>query len=181
MAGADAYTRFLEGTGVVLGYPPALLPLIALGILLGLWRADGMVQGWPYYFGGLIVGIGVAAVSPPWAALSPMGIGIVAAVLTALMITRLSKMVIVVLSATMGIATTAAGLEGHGFLEISLMIHFGILLAASALIPISASVVRMSLDRFTQPWLVIGWRIAASWLAAIMLLYMAFAARGYLV
>jgi hypothetical protein len=51
-AGADAYGQFVEGASVMLTFPGIVLPILALGLLLSLWREDGLPKAWPVFLGG---------------------------------------------------------------------------------------------------------------------------------
>jgi len=55
-------------------------------------------------------------------------------------------------------------------------IHGGILFAANLVTAAAAGITRLSLDRFDTSWMRILWRIAGSWLAAILALFLAFTA-----
>jgi hydrogenase/urease accessory protein HupE len=56
-AGADAYGQFVEGAAVILIYPGILLPLLALGLLLSLWREDGLPTVWPVFLAAQVAGV----------------------------------------------------------------------------------------------------------------------------
>jgi hypothetical protein len=74
-AGADAYGQFVEGAAVMLIYPGILLPLLALGLLLSLWREDGLPTVWPVFLAAQVAGVFAAALAGPVVALVFMGLG----------------------------------------------------------------------------------------------------------
>lgn len=174
-SGADHYAQFLEGAAVILGYPETLLPLLALGILLSLWQEEGLLRAWPAFLIGLLVGVPLAAMVGTWITLAIAGTGLLTAILAAVLPRHVGAEVIAI-SLLLGLLTTAASLEGHGFLELPVFIHLGILFAANLVTASVAGVTRLSMERVTAPWMRILWRIASSWLAAILTLVLAFTA-----
>lgn len=171
--GAEYYEQFLQGCAVILAYPATLLPLIALGILLSLWRADGMLRAWPVFAGGQVAGIGVAALVGPWILPVMLGLGAGVATLAALL-PRQTRPVVLAAAGLTGAISVAISLEGHGFLELSVFIHAGVLYALNMVTVAVAALARLALDRVEAMWMRILWRIAASWIAAILILYLAF-------
>ncbi|SIN90286.1 hypothetical protein [Vannielia litorea] len=175
-SGADQYAQFLEGTGVVLGYPALLLPGLALGILLGLWSREGLPRVWPFFLAGLAGGVGLAALVGPWVSPLLMGLGVLTACLAALL-PRHTRAEAAALALLTGLLLTAAGLEGHGLFELGAFIHLGLFFGANLALAVPAGLVSMALDRHRAPWVRIGARVAASWIAAILMLMLAFALR----
>ena len=62
-------------------------------------------------------------------------------------------------------------------LKLQQFVHAGLLLGANVAFAVVAAVASASLDRWPRDWLRVGWRIAASWLAAICALVLAFLLR----
>ncbi|MBV7409719.1 hypothetical protein [Maritimibacter sp. DP1N21-5] len=173
--GRDAYGLFLEGTGVILATPALLLPLAALGVALALWKSEGMLAAWPALLIGMLAGFALAPLVPPTAALVPLAFGLVIGVLSALFPLERIAPAIPILAGLMGLAVIAAALEGHGFGEIGVLIRAGIFFAANAVVAVVAGAVRWITEHWPGEVTRIGGRIAASWLAAILVLYLAFA------
>jgi hypothetical protein len=174
-AGADLYRQFVEGSTVPLVTAPILMLLLPLGLLAGLWRQNGMVLIWPGFALGLLAGIPAAPLASPGIALAASGVGIVLAVLAALAV-PLTLWPARGLATLAGLTASMVSLEGHGWGELPVLIHLGILFGAHLVVMVPAALVASSLDHWNdRPWLRIGWRILASWSAAISVLLLAFA------
>lgn len=171
--GLDLYEQFVEGAGAVLGYPGTLLLLGALGLLLGLWRRDGMVRAWPAFLAGQAVGIPVAVVVGLWAQNGLLALGVVVAGLGALL-SRHHAVEALGLAFLAGLIAMAVNLEGHGLFELPLPIHLGMLLGVNLVPAMAATAVGMSMEKTDAMWLRILWRVLCSWIAAILVLYLAF-------
>ncbi|MDJ0628195.1 MAG: hypothetical protein QNJ44_08020 [Rhodobacter sp.] len=172
-SGADYYAQFLEGASVILRYPEALLPLLSLGVLLSLWHSEGMLRAWPAFLIGQLAGIPLAAVVGPWAISAVLIAGILTATLAALL-PRHIRVEALAISLGLGLLVTAASLEGHGFLELPVFIYVGIVFAANLVTACAAGVTGFAMDQVEANWMRILWRIAGSWLAAILTLIFAF-------
>lgn len=178
-SGAGVYDQFVEGVGVALSAPAVILCLLPLGLLAGLWRRDGMPVIWPWFLAGQAVGLFAAAVVPPSIAAAALGVGVATAVLAALRPDPPAPAP-QVLAAITGLLATAVSFEGHGLFELPLGIHAGLLLGANLAVAAAAGLAAATLDRWPRHWLRIGWRVAASWLAAIALMVLAFELRPLL-
>ncbi|WP_148234735.1 hypothetical protein [Pseudooceanicola batsensis] len=176
-SGADGYQQFLEGAWVIVGYPGILLPLVALGLLLGLWDREGMVRAWPALIVGLVLGVPLGAVAPVAVATGFVAFGVFVAALTALL-ARHSRYEAFALAGIAGAMAMATALEGHGLFQLPVMIHLGLFLTANLAVAASAGLVRVSTDHVPAQWMRILWRIAASWIAAVLILYLAYLSRG---
>lgn len=176
--GQDASGAILDGVGVVLASPVLLLPVLALAVALALWQSDGLVRAWPHFLIGTLVGMAAAPYAGSWAAVLPMGLGLVVAALAALApLDRLGP-ALPLLAGLAGFATLLAALEGHGWADVPLPTRLGILIAAHATLAVAAGLVAVSRARIAHPLTTTLWRIVASWLAAILLLYLAFMLKG---
>lgn len=176
--GKDTYGAFLEGAGVVLAAPGLILPVVALGLALALWQTEGLLRAWLPFLGPAVIGIVLAPLAGAWAATLPIAIGLVVAVLAALVPLGRIGPALPVLAALTGGAFALAALEGHGWGEVTMAIRTGVLFAANVALATVAGLVRISLERIPHPATRIGWRIAASWVAAILLLSLAFLIAG---
>lgn len=176
-SGAGSYQDFLEGGKAIIAYPGVLLPLAGLGLLLALWDREGMIRAWPALIAGLLLGVPLGAVSTPGVALALIGLGTFVAALAALL-SRHWRAEALGLAAVTGALAMATSLEGHGFLQLPVFVHLGLFVTMNLVVAVSAGLVRVSTDRFPADWMRIGWRVAASWIAAVMVLYLAFVSRG---
>ena len=171
--GADQYAQFIEGVGVILASPETLLPLAALGILISLWQPEGLLRVWPVFLIGQAIGIPLAAAIGPWVVPTVQGAGLLIAVWAALM-QRHARIAVIVASLTLGALVMMASLEGHGLLELPVAIHLGIFFGINLSIAMVAGMARFAIEQVDTTWMRILWRIAASWLAAILVLLFAF-------
>ncbi|MBF9043218.1 hypothetical protein HKCCE4037_07765 [Rhodobacterales bacterium HKCCE4037] len=176
-SGADLYAQFVEGAGVVGTYPAVFLPLLALGLLLTLWQPEGMVRAWPWFLGGQVAGIFVAPFVGEWILPVMMGAGIVVGALAALL-PRPMPAVTLPAAALLGVLTLSIGLEGHALFELPVLIHLGLIFGANAAVALAAGISRLALDRVEAEWMRISVRVAASWIAAMLMLILAFTLRG---
>ena len=176
-SGADLYAQFVEGAGVVVTYPAVFLPLLALGLLLSLWHADGMVRAWPFFLAGQIAGIPLATLAGEWILPVMMGAGVITAILAALL-PQPGRAIALPTAAILGALTLMIGLEGHGFFELPILIHLGLLFGANATVALAAGIARLAMDRVQADWMRISLRVAASWIAAMLMLILAFTLRG---
>lgn len=175
--GADSYAQVIEGASVVLSDPGLLIPILALGILLSLWDADGLPRAWPVYLVGLVAGIVLAAFVGEWVAVAFIGLGLVTASLAALWGRPPAPLAVGVAGLT-GIGAMAVSLGGHGLFELSVFIHLGLLLGVNIAVAVAAAAARFALDRVKAPWMRIAWRVVASWMGAVLALYLAFELTG---
>ncbi|MAM60159.1 hypothetical protein [Maritimibacter sp. UBA3975] len=176
--GRDAYGAFLEGAGVILATPGLILPLAALAVTLALWKADGMMAAWPAFLIGQVAGMALAPLVGPWIALVPLAFGLVLGGLAAVAPLGRLGPALPVLAGLMGGVVMAASLEGHTVTEIGVAIRLGLFVAANIATAAIAGLARSMLERWDGEVTRIGWRVAASWIAAILVLYLAFAMTG---
>ncbi|MEX3017850.1 hypothetical protein [Gymnodinialimonas hymeniacidonis] len=176
-SGADLYAQFVEGAGVIATYPAVFLPLLALGLFLTLWQSEGMVAAWPYFLAGQIAGIAVAPLVGEWILPVMMSAGIIVGALAALL-PQPNRPLSLIFAATLGTLTLALGLEGHRFFELPVLIHLGLLFGANAAVALAAGIARLALEKVPAEWMRITVRVAASWIAAMLMLILAFTLRG---
>ncbi|WP_102107257.1 hypothetical protein [Oceaniglobus roseus] len=181
-SGAGAWEAFVEGTAVVLAWPPTLIAMLAMGILAGLWRPretgprDGMVRIWPFLILGQVAGLLLSAATLPALGWAPHLVGLLTTLAAALAPGRLPAMVKALAFAT-GLAVLAGALDGHPLGSLDIAVYAGILFGANLGVAIAAGLVTLALDQWEKPWIAIGFRVLASWGAAILILQSAFEAR----
>lgn len=174
----SAYNAFLEGVGVFLASPGLLLPILALAVALGLWRAEGLLAVWAPVLLATLAGIALAPFVGPWAGLPPLALGLVVAALAALVPLERLAPAIPMFAVLTSLAAMVAALEGHGWGEVSLATRAGLLFGLHVALAAGAGLVRVTRETFRHRATDILWRVVASWLAAILVLYLAFALRG---
>ena len=172
-SGADQYAQFTEGAGVVFTYPSTLLPLMALGILLSLWHSEGMVKAWPYFLAGQIVGLFTAAVVGIWILNAMLAFGILLGALAALL-GKYNQNIMLGLAGLTGLISLSLSLEGHGLFELPIFIYVGILFGTNIVVACAAGLVRYVMERYQAEWVRITCRVAGSWIAAMLMLILAF-------
>ena len=176
--GTDAYEQFVEGAYVALFAPPIILPLVALGVLVGLWRpSDGMPRVWPTFLAAQAIGLFAAPALPPGIAVAALAVGASVGAVAALL-SHPPHALVLSLAALVGALTSGVGFQGHALLELAIPVQLGLLSGANLGVSFPAGVAAFSLSRIDKPWLGIGWRILASWTAAIMSITLAFELRN---
>ena len=167
--GADPWSQILGGALVPLSDPALLLALLPLGLTLGLWRRDAIARLWPAFAAGLGAGLLAAPSAGPAIAFVAVLTGLATALLGVAGLSWPKWLMATVTGAT-GIVVSMAAFSGHATGSIPATGALGILGGAALAVVIPFLVVTASRDIVTAPWLGIGWRIAASWLAATAIL-----------
>ena len=167
--GADLWGQILSAALVPPSDPALLLALLPLGLTLGIWRTDGLSRVWP----ALAVGLAAGAAAAPLAGLSIA----FTAILTGLAVALLGAAALAwptwlmaAVSAATGLVAGMTALEGHAPGALPVTIYLGILMGALVTVAAPFLLVSATRDLVPAPWLTIGWRVAASWLAAIALM-----------
>ncbi len=174
--GSGIYDQFTQGVGVALTAPSIVLCLLPLGILVGGWRSDGMLAVWPWLLAGQAAGLFLAPLMPPETTAAALALGLVTGALAALKPDPPSP-VPQGFAALTGLLATMSSFEGHALFELPLGVHAGLIFGANVAVAAPAALVASTLERWPRDWLSIGWRVAASWLAAICALVLAFAVK----
>lgn len=177
-AGKDAYGAFLEGAGVILSTPSLILPLVALAVMVVLWKTEGLLATWPLFLVGQAAGLALAPLFSPGVALAPLGVGLVVGSLCALVPIARIAAAVPIFGALTGGTVMLAALEGHGWGEVRFPVYLGLVFAANLAVAASAGLARVIVERWPGEITVIALRIAASWVAAILVLFLAFALTG---
>jgi hypothetical protein len=167
--GGDPWSQILGGALIPWSDPALLLALLPLGLTLGLWRRDAVARLWPAF----AAGIGAGLLSAPLAGLSIS----LAAVLTGLASAILGvaglswpNWLMTAAAAATGLVASMAAFSGHAAGSIPATGALGILGGMALAAGLPFALVSASRDLTAAPWLGIGWRIAASWLAATAIL-----------
>lgn len=170
--GSDAFGAFVEGATAILFSPVALLPCLSLGLLLTLWQNEGMLKAWPILILGQIAGFLVAPMVGTTVVPASVAMGGGMAALAALLPRHVREEAFLLAGAN-GFATMLVSLEGHGWMGLAIPIYLGIFAGANFAVAAGAGIARMIFERVPYPWMRIGIRIVASWLAAIQVLMVA--------
>jgi hypothetical protein len=178
-AGADAYGQFVQGAAVMLTFPGIVLPLLALGVMLSLWRENGLPAVWPAFLVAQVAGVFAAASVGPVVSLVFMGLGIVIAA-TAALAPSVPNAVALVAAALAGFLAMLTAFEGHGLFELPVFTHLGLLFGANLATALAAGLSSLGLTRVRAGWMRIGWRVVASWIGAMLVLMLAFELTGTL-
>lgn len=174
-AGPTALTRLLEGADTVLGGPGLILPVLALALMLGLWETRGLRRGGPAATVGALAGVALAPFSGPWVGLAVLGVGALVGGLAALVPLRRLGRAIPLLAAMLMAMVLASALEGNPFGEVTMATRVGAFVATLFALGAAAGLVTFTRRRWPHPVVTILWRVAASWVTAILLIYLAYA------
>jgi hypothetical protein len=69
--------------------------------------------------------------------------------------------------------------RGHGLFELPVFTHLGLLFGANLATALAAGLSsNLAMTRVRAGWMRIGWRVAASWIGAILVLMLAFELTG---
>lgn len=164
---------FLDGADVVLATPGLILPLAALGIALALGRPGDMRRAAPAGLAAALAGLVAAPVAGPWVLVAPLVLGLVVAAVAALAPPGRTGPVLPVLAALSGLGIVAAVFAGHGLRDVPHPVRVGVVTAVLAVPAAVRAVVQATRDAVPHPAATILWRIAASWIAAILVLFLA--------
>jgi hypothetical protein len=167
--GADPWSQIISGALVPLSDPALLLALLPLGLTLGIWSTDGLPRLWPALAAGLVAGAAAAPLAGLSIAFTAILTGLATALMGAAALAWPFWLMAAVAAAT-GLVAGMTMLEGHAFGSLPMTLYLGMiggaLLAVAAPFALTATTRRL----IPAPWLTIGWRVAASWLAAIALM-----------
>lgn len=153
--------------------PGLVLPLLALGVFLSLWKRGGLLEVWPVFLSAQLVGVFAAALVGPTIGLVFMGLGIAIAALAALL-PRPTGGLSLGLAALTGLTAMLVVFEGHGVFELPVFTHLGLLFGGNLATALAAGLANLGLTRVSGGLMRIGWRVAASWIGAILILTLAF-------
>ncbi len=183
LAEAHAFTTglpfdlaFLSGVLTLVSAPEQALPILTLGVGSGIWFDGRQRRLWLAF----VIGMGATlAVAPlfvgDWAGMVSVFFGIVIAAHAALLSLAWTRVMPVVLGAVMGFAVSLSGFYGHAYGEVQIATQLGYMATALALLILSSKLVQFTRRVFPGAVVPILWRIVSSWLAAILVLYLAFA------
>lgn len=173
-AGTDFFAAFIEGAKVILFEPITLFACLSLGLLMTLWRPNGLVVALPYLIGATVLGFLTATFAPAGSITALLSIGTVSAALAAVLAHN-SKLVVLAASIATGILCLFVALEGHEWMELSAAIYLGLIIGTYFCVAVAAALAKALLERFKNAqWSRITLRVAASWLAAMQILMFAF-------
>lgn len=168
------YNNFLDGAAVFLASPGLLLPVLALALALTLWRIEGLLAVWGWVAVATLAGVALAPFIGPWVAPLPLVFGLVVALLAALVPLARIAPAMLPLAVLTGLVVMLAALDGHSWSDVALATRAGLLFGFHLSLAAAAGLVRVLRERFDHPATLIGARIVASWIAAILVLYLAF-------
>jgi hypothetical protein len=113
----------------------------------------------------------------PGVATAFIGLGVATAAIAALA-PSIPGAVALVLAGITGLGALGVALEGHGLFELPLLTHVGLIFGTNLAAALAAGLSQYALDRVQADWVRIGWRVVASWIGAILVLYFAFEVTG---
>lgn len=168
----------LSGARAVLSYPETLLPLLAIGLLLAMWDARrGLPRALPALLVGLAGGVVLSPLMQDGMAVISVILGLGSAVAVAAAGQRMPTWGAVPLAVLGSCAALGSLIHGQPFDSLPMALVAGLLVTALLAVALPALAGRMVLSGGAG-WRPVVMRIAASWLAAILLLILAFTFRS---
>ncbi|WP_375689660.1 hypothetical protein [Pseudooceanicola sp. LIPI14-2-Ac024] len=173
---APASYLFVLGTSVAWSDPAILLMLVPLAIGCGLWGRSGLLRILPYLLAGGLGGALIVLPPGPGFTRECVAAGLVLAVLVALLppppghYMRIGAVAV-------GALVMLQSLEGHGTADLPWAILAGLVAAPLAILAAGTALVLLVSWALPYGWVRIGWRVAASWTAAVAAMYGAFLLR----
>lgn len=170
-SGKGGYHDFLLGNMGVLIDTPVVLGMVATGILIGVWRSDGLPDVWLFYIAGMVSGaiVGSTGVIP---ATLPAYVTVFLVGLLGAAALNISLDMMRAIVSLIGFAFANAIFNSHAIGDIPLFSCLGIAFALNLGLASSASLVVISRVKLPYDWVLIAWRAAASWLVAISIMAM---------
>ena len=175
-AGTDQFASFVEGASVVLFDQVTLFAALSLGLIIALWQRQGVIVAIPLFVAGLLLGFLLAPSAQPWVIVGTTVTGAVTATLAASLNQQIKVMVLVMALLT-GLFCQFVSLLGHTWLELSAAIYIGVSFGALLPVMMGAAVGEVMLEKLPSAFAHIAVRVAASWLAAIQIMMLAFFTR----
>jgi len=172
LAEGGAYDLFVEGTTVILQDVRLLLPIVALGLLISLWKADGLISAWPASIAGNVLGVPLAVLVSDKIILVYLLIGVFVGLIASLTPKR-SATEIKVFALVLGLISMLSALEGHEFFELPIAIYLGLIFGLNLVFAATANISGLILSTFKANWVNIAIRAISSWTAAIGILIFA--------
>ncbi|WP_425093940.1 hypothetical protein [Tropicimonas sp. S265A] len=176
-AGQEGYDLFVQGVAQPWLALPTALVLVGTGLLLAIWREEGMLAGWPVLAVCAAIGFGLGPLVPPVGvvalaafALAVGGLGILAP--------RLPGPGVLAMAGGAMLLSARYLMEDHPMGDLPLPFLLGMAGGALAAVGLPAGVVQASRTLTEAPWVLIFWRALASWVAAVAVLMVAFTLRG---
>lgn len=175
-AGQGAYALFVEGASLVFHTPGLCVAVLSLGLLIGLWKVDGMPLVWPSLLIGTAFGLAL-----PFLVLADatLALYVLALGLATLAILHLGYGVRTMrfVSALAGATIAYGAVSQHGLAGLPPMIVAGILTGLNLVVPMVAGLATLPQRWTAGAWPIVGLRIVASWLIALTMLMLSFAFR----
>jgi hypothetical protein len=172
LAEGGAYDMFVEGTTVIFKDVRLLLPIVALGLLISLWKADGLISAWPANIVGNVLGVPLAVLVNDTIILIYLLIGVLVALIAALAPKR-NAFEIRGFALVLGTVSMLSALEGHEFFELPIAIYLGLIFGLNLVLAATANISGLILSTFRTKWVKIAIRAICSWTAAIGILIFA--------
>jgi hypothetical protein len=176
-AGQEGYALFVQGAAQPWLALPTALALIGTGLMVSIWREEGMLAAWPVIGICAFLGFGLGPLVPPVGtlALAALALGIGG---LGILAPQLPRSGVLTMAGAAMLLSARYLMEDHPLGDLPLPFLFGMALGALAAIAAPAGLVQASRSMVSAPWLLIFWRALASWVAAIAVLMIAFTLRG---
>ncbi|WP_007199822.1 hypothetical protein [Hoeflea phototrophica] len=173
--GGDAYEDFLAGGMAVLIDLPVMIALISTGILVSMWKREGLPLVWPAFLLAIPAGFVTAALVP----VDPVPLLFATAIALGLLAVMAIRPAVRTMAAIVFLAGLLTGwgiLAGHAWGEVPPGAYAGIFGLFNLVLATSAAIVSTGLKRLPYGWVEISFRALASWMVAIAMMGWAFLA-----
>jgi hypothetical protein len=150
-----------------------LLALMSTGILISLWKRQGLPLVWPAFLVSVIAGFVLAGLVPVDPVPLLYGAAIIAGLLAVAAVRRTRPIMAGIVFGA-GLMTGWGILAGHDLGELPLGVYAGLFALFNLVLAASAALATAVLTRLPGRWTEIALRALASWLTAIAIMSLAF-------
>lgn len=170
----DVWFGYVAGIEATITYLPVMLLMIITGLYMGLHPALPAQNLGIYALTGLVLGAVLGAfatrgaIAPPFMA-STLAVTILAGLALAL-VPKMTDTLVYTLITGLTLVMSNAMTSGVFWWEILPFSHAGVATTLILGLSLICGLVRLSITRLGDGWVVIAWRAAASWIVAIAIL-----------
>ncbi|MEM8648356.1 MAG: hypothetical protein AAGF86_18735 [Pseudomonadota bacterium] len=166
------YELFLEGNKAVFLDLRVAISVLAAGLLVALWTAEGLIKAWPFFLGGNVAGVLLCAAGMPDPSLVLYGLTLLCGLGAAAAVSLPAlwmRGIAVIMGAVPGIAV----LFDHTLGNVPIGFILGLFFGLNLVLATAAGLVSLTLEHLPYGWVRIAWRAIAAWLVAITIMILA--------
>ncbi len=166
------YELFVEGNKAVFLDLRVAISVLAAGLLVALWTAEGLIKAWPFFLAGNLAGVLLCAVGMPDPSFVLYGLTLLAG-LGAAAALSLPALWMRGLAFVMGAVPVIAILFDHTLGDVPIGFIIGLVFGLNLVLATAAGLVSVSFEHLPYGWVRIAWRAIAAWLVAITIMILA--------